>query len=722
MESNVEETNSAPAAEETAPVRRRASRRVSTAAGTVSEAAPAETQAAGAAAPAEAAAAPAEAAAAPAEAGAPAEAAPAAEAAAEAPKKRASRSRKKAAEEAPAEAPAADASAEPAAAKTPAESASDAADPGEVPAEAPKKRASRSRKKAAEEAPAEAAAEVPATDAPVAAEAPAGESDTSAAENAETAAAPAKRGRSRRAQAESKPQAETEATEDQPAEKSAEQASGGKAKAKGRGKQSQNEAPQNESAEEPAKDEAAKADAAKSDAAKSDAEGEGNGRGRGRRTRGQKNENGEAADAAEQNDDSKGRGQSQGGDKNGQGKGENASRSTRTRQRDRKRRGQNDDLEPEITEDDVLLPVAGILDVLDNYAFVRTSGYLPGTSDVYVSLGQVKKYGLRRGDAVVGAIRQPREGEGGGRQKYNAIVKVDTVNGRTVDENEKRVDIADLTPVFPQERLSLETTPDRLLGRAIDIAAPIGLGQRGLLVLPASAHGVGVLSELAQAISANRPDAHLMVVLANAQPEEITHLQRTISGEVVAASFDRPAEDQATVAELAIDRAKRLVELGHDVVVLVDSLNRFARAYAQAQHASARPAFDEIDEFALGQIKRLLAAARNVENGGSLTVLATAQTKTGVDADKLLLREVRAVANSEVRFEKSLPGTVPAVDLEASLTRNAEAMLGAAEAAALSALRERIASDDDAVDEIAARLRATASNAALLAEVQRSRA
>ncbi|WP_024355462.1 transcription termination factor Rho [Leucobacter chironomi] len=644
MESNVEETNTAPAAEETAPVRRRASRRVTAAAGATSEAATAVS--------------------------APAEAA------------------------APAEAPAAEAPAAP------------AADAGEAPAEAPKKRATRSRKKVAEEAPAETAAEAPAAEAPAAA----ATAPAEAAEDSE--AAPAKRGRSRRAQAsEAAPQADT--ANDAPAENGAEQTSEG---SQSRGlKPAQGGAAQGE----------APAEAAKADA---DGENEKGGRGRNRRTRGQKNENGESAETAEQSDETKGRGQNQGGDKNGQngqngqGKGDSASRSTRTRQRDRKRRGQNDDLEPEITEDDVLLPVAGILDVLDNYAFVRTSGYLPGTSDVYVSLGQVKKYGLRRGDAVVGAIRQPREGDAGGRQKYNAIVKVDTVNGRTAEENEQRADIADLTPVFPQERLRFETAQDRQLGRAIDIAAPVGLGQRGLLVLPASAHGTSVLVELAQAVTANRPDAHLMVVLANAQPEEITHLQRTIAGEVVAASFDRPAEDQATVAELAIDRAKRLVELGHDVVVLVDSLNRFARAYAQAQHASARPALDEIDEFALGQIKRLLAAARNVENAGSLTVLATVQTKTGIDADKMLLREARAIANSEIRFEKGAPGAIPAVDLASSLTRNVDAMLGADEAAVLAGLRTRIAADDEAAEQLAERLRATASNAALLAELQRGRA
>ncbi|WP_449280413.1 transcription termination factor Rho [Leucobacter sp.] len=680
METNEETTTSTPA-EETAPVRRRASRRVTAAAGATSETVAVEAAPAADAAPT---------------AGAPATEAPAAAAeataaetpAAEAPKKRATRSRKKA------ETPAADAASDAAASDA---AASDAAAPaaadaeaatGDAPAEAPKKRATRSRKKAADapEAPAAeasadqaAAGETAASEAP-AAQAPAADASEPAAEQAE--AAPAKRGRNRRAQ-------------------------------------SAEAAPEGEQAEA----EGAKSESAKPEGEQAAGDGEKPGRNRRGRGRGQKGEAAEPADAGDQstaNDEGKGRGQSQqnGGDK-GDKNGDSASRSSRTRQRDRKRRGQSDDLEPEITEDDVLLPIAGILDVLDNYAFVRTSGYLPGTSDVYVSLGQVKKYGLRRGDAVVGAIRQPRDGESGGRQKYNAIVKIDSVNARPVEENEKRSDIAELTPVFPQERLRLETTADRLLGRAIDVAAPIGLGQRSLLVLPARQAGVPVLAELAQAVSANRPEAHLMLVLADAQPEEATQLQRTIPGEVVVAAFDRPAEDQATIAELAVERAKRLVELGHDVVVLVDSLNRLARAYAQAQHTAARPGLDEIDEFALGQIKRLLAAARNVENGGSLTVLATVHAKTGIDADKMLLREVRAVVNNEIRFEKSLPGVAPAVDLSASNTRNADAMLGAGEAAVLSTIRAAL-SDDDASEKVLERLRATESNAALLAEIQRS--
>nr|WP_237467498.1 hypothetical protein [Leucobacter chromiireducens] len=359
------------------------------------------------------------------------------------------------------------------------------------------------------------------------------------------------------------------------------------------------------------------------------------------------------------------------------------------------------------------------MDVLDNYAFVRTSGYLPGTSDVYVSLGQVKKYGLRRGDAVVGAIRQPREGESGSRQKYNAIVKIDAVNGRTLEETDTRVDAADLTPIYPDTRLRLEGTPSPALGRAIDLVAPIGLGQRGLIVVPARTAGTPILTELAEAVRANAPEAHLMLVLADAQPEDVTHLQRTVRGEVVAASFDRPAEDQATVAELSIERAKRMLELGHDVVVLIDSLNRFARAYAQAQHGQARPAHDEIDEFALGQIMKLLAAARNVENGGSLTILATAQHGTGLPADQTLLREARRVVNSEIRIGKTRAGIAPTVQLAKSRTANAAAMLSADESSVLGLLREAL-QDDDAEQQLVKRIRETASNAALLAEVQRA--
>ena len=387
-------------------------------------------------------------------------------------------------------------------------------------------------------------------------------------------------------------------------------------------------------------------------------------------------------------------------------------RSSRTRQRDRKRRGQ-DDGDVEIAEDDVLLPIAGILDVLDNYAFVRTSGYLPGVSDVYVSLGQVKKYGLRRGDAIVGAIRQPREGEGSGRQKYNAIVKIDSVNAKAAEEQGERPDIADMVPVFPQTQLRFEHRTERALGRSIDAFSPIGLGQRALISVPKNHHGSQVIAELASDIAVTTPDAHLMVVLSDAQPEEATALSRSIRGEVVAATFDRLAEDQATIAELAIDRARRLVELGHDVIVLVDSMNRLARGYGQAQPAQHRPALDQTDAHTLLQLKKLLAAARNVENGGSLTVIATIEGQGKTDADKTLRRELLPLANAVLVIDEDAPLAQPVLNAKQSHTRHLDALLTDAEFRAVEQARS-LASGDEA-DELLQRLRRAVTNAALLA-------
>nr|WP_251381679.1 MULTISPECIES: hypothetical protein [unclassified Leucobacter] len=359
------------------------------------------------------------------------------------------------------------------------------------------------------------------------------------------------------------------------------------------------------------------------------------------------------------------------------------------------------------------MPIAGILDILDNYAFVRTSGYLPGVSDVYVSLGQVKKYSLRRGDAVVGAIRQPREGDNGSRQKYNAIVKIDSVNGRAVDEEAKREDITEMTPIFPTQRIALEVGADRLLSRTIDAVAPIGLGQRAIITVPKKQSGVQVISELAADISAAAPEAHLMVVLADAQPEAATALQRSIRGEVVAATFDRGAEDQATVAELTIDRARRLVELGHDVIVLVDSLNRLARGYAQAQPANHRPALDVIDEQTLSQLKKLLSAARNLENAGSLTLIATLQAKAETALDATLLRELTPLANSVITLAKDAPYGVAIANAKKSHTQNIGAMLSAEEIRVRDAIRAKLADAD--ADDVIARLRKAKTNSALTA-------
>jgi transcription termination factor Rho len=401
-------------------------------------------------------------------------------------------------------------------------------------------------------------------------------------------------------------------------------------------------------------------------------------------------------------------------------------RGGRNRYRDRKRRGPaaGDEFEPEITEDDVLIPVAGILDVLDNYAFVRTTGYLPGTSDVYVSLGQVKKYNLRKGDAVVGAIRQPRDGENTGRQKYNAIVKIDSINGQTLEEAATRVEFSQLTPLYPQERLRLETEPAKLTQRIIDLVAPIGKGQRGLIVAPPKAGKTIVMQQIANAITTNNPEVHLMVVLVDERPEEVTDMQRTVKGEVIASTFDRPAEDHTMVAELAIERAKRLVELGHDVVVLLDSITRLGRAYNLAAPASGRILSGGVDASALYPPKRFFGAARNIEHGGSLTILASALVETGSKMDEVIFEEFKGTGNSELRLSRQLADKriFPAVDVNASGTRREEMLMNADEVKVTWKLRRALAGLDQqqALEIVLNRLKETSSNVEFLMQVQKS--
>lgn len=398
----------------------------------------------------------------------------------------------------------------------------------------------------------------------------------------------------------------------------------------------------------------------------------------------------------------------------------------RNRYRDRKRRGQGagDELEPEILDDDVLVPIAGILDVLDNYAFVRTTGYLPGPSDVYVSLGQVKKYHLRKGDAVVGAIKQPREGEGNTRQKYNALVKIDSVNGQTAEESAARIEFGKLTPLYPQERLRMETEPTKLTQRIIDLIAPIGKGQRGLIVSPPKAGKTIVLQQIANAIAINNPEVHLMVVLVDERPEEVTDMQRTVKGEVIASTFDRPAEDHTTVAELAIERAKRLVELGHDVVVLLDSITRLGRAYNLAAPASGRVLSGGVDASALYPPKRFFGAARNIENGGSLTILATALVETGSKMDEVIFEEFKGTGNSELRLSRQLADKriFPAVDVNASSTRREEMLLSPDEVKITWKLRRALAGlePQQALEAVLGRLRETHSNTEFLLLMQKS--
>ncbi|WP_193554471.1 transcription termination factor Rho [Glaciihabitans arcticus] len=406
---------------------------------------------------------------------------------------------------------------------------------------------------------------------------------------------------------------------------------------------------------------------------------------------------------------------------------EDDDRNGRNRYRDRKRgRGPvGDDFEPEITEDDVLIPVAGILDVLDNYAFVRTSGYLPGNNDVYVSLGQVKKYNLRKGDAVVGAIRQPREGDQGqGRQKYNAIVRIDSINGLSIEDAANRVEFGKLTPLYPTERLRLETESSKLSTRIIDLVAPIGKGQRGLIVSPPKAGKTLVLQAIANSIAKNNPEVHLMVVLVDERPEEVTDMQRTVKGEVIASTFDRPAEDHTTVAELAIERAKRLVELGHDVVVLLDSITRLGRAYNLAAPASGRILSGGVDSSALYPPKRFFGAARNIEEGGSLTIIATALVETGSKMDEVIFEEFKGTGNMELRLSRSLADKriFPAVDVNASGTRREEMLLGADEVKVTWKLRRALAGLDQqqALEIVLGKLKETSSNVEFLMQIQKS--
>ncbi|MDR3360368.1 MAG: transcription termination factor Rho [Bifidobacteriaceae bacterium] len=404
-------------------------------------------------------------------------------------------------------------------------------------------------------------------------------------------------------------------------------------------------------------------------------------------------------------------------------------RGRRDRYRDRKARGRGGEVgsveDTEIHEDDVLIPVAGILDVLDNYAFVRTSGYLPGPNDVYVSLGQVRKAGLREGDAIVGAVRQTREGEHQARQqKFKALARLDTVNGMTPEEARGRKEFASLTPLYPQERLRLETTAENLTTRAIDLVSPIGKGQRGLIVSPPKAGKTMVMQAIANAITTNNPEVHLMVVLVDERPEEVTDFQRSVQGEVISSTFDRPPSDHTIVAELAIERAKRLVELGHDVVILLDGITRLGRAYNLAAPASGRILSGGVDSSALYPPKKFFGAARNIEGGGSLTILATALVETGSKMDEVIFEEFKGTGNSELRLSRNLADKriYPAIDVDASGTRREEWLIGADELKINWKLRRVLSALDlqQGIELLLERLRKTNSNAEFLMQVNKT--
>ncbi|MFG2192842.1 transcription termination factor Rho [Streptomyces sp. NPDC048639] len=459
--------------------------------------------------------------------------------------------------------------------------------------------------------------------------------------------------------------------------------------------------------------------------------GQGGGQGQkgDRRERGRRGKGGEDGQSGGGGNRQQRDGRGQGGGGQGQGQQddddfEGGRRGRRGRYRDRRGRRGREEFggEPQVSDDDVLIPVAGILDILDNYAFIRTSGYLPGPNDVYVSLAQVRKNGLRKGDHVTGAVRQPKEGER--REKFNALVRLDSVNGMAPETGRGRSEFNKLTPLYPQERLRLENEPGALTTRIIDMVAPIGKGQRGLIVSPPKAGKTMIMQSIANAITHNNPECHLMVVLVDERPEEVTDMQRSVKGEVISSTFDRPAEDHTTVAELAIERAKRLVELGHDVVVLLDSITRLGRAYNLAAPASGRILSGGVDSTALYPPKRFFGAARNIEDGGSLTILATALVETGSRMDEVIFEEFKGTGNMELKLDRKLADKriFPAVDVDASGTRKEEILLGGEELGVVWKLRRVLHALDSqqAIELLLDKMKQTKSNAEFLLQIQKT--
>jgi len=434
------------------------------------------------------------------------------------------------------------------------------------------------------------------------------------------------------------------------------------------------------------------------------------------------------ADNRESNDSGGETGGPNNRDDDGDGRGGRRGR----RFRDRRRRGERapgeggGNGEAELREDDVVQPVAGILDVLDNYAFVRTSGYLAGPNDVYVSMNMVRKNGLRRGDAVTGAVRVAKEtgDQSNQRQKFNPLVRLDTVNGGPVEDARKRPEFGKLTPLYPNQRLRLETTPEKLTTRVIDLIMPIGKGQRALIVSPPKAGKTTIMQDIANAISRNNPECHLMVVLVDERPEEVTDMQRSVKGEVIASTFDRPPSDHTQAAELAIERAKRLVEQGRDVVVLLDSITRLGRAYNNASPASGRILSGGVDSTALYPPKRFLGAARNIEHGGSLTIIATAMVETGSTGDTVIFEEFKGTGNAELKLDRKIAErrVFPAVDVNPSGTRKDELLLSTDEFAVVHKLRRVLSGLDShqAIDLLMSQLRKTKTNYEFLVQVSKT--
>ncbi|HEY7469323.1 MAG TPA: transcription termination factor Rho [Acidimicrobiia bacterium] len=398
--------------------------------------------------------------------------------------------------------------------------------------------------------------------------------------------------------------------------------------------------------------------------------------------------------------------------------GEDRQGGGRSRNRRRRGGGREDEFIPE--ED--LETREGLLDVLpEGYGFLRVTGYLPGDKDVYVSANQVRKFRLRKGDIVSGPIRPPRS-----KEKFAAVVRIDKVNGMTSEEAMRRPKFESLTPLFPDQRLRLELEgrTDGILTRIVDLIAPIGKGQRGLIVSPPKAGKTTVLQEIAQSITTNNPECYLMVVLVDERPEEVTDMQRSVKGEVIYSTFDRPAEEHTQVSELALERAKRLVEMGTDVVILLDSITRLARAHNLATPASGRILSGGVDSQALYPPKRFFGAARNIEEGGSLTILGTALVETGSKMDEVIFEEFKGTGNMELRLDRKLADKriYPAIDIEASGTRKEELLFDHKELTQVWKLRRVLLALDPgaALELLIDRLKTTKSNAEFLAEVAKS--
>jgi transcription termination factor Rho len=373
-------------------------------------------------------------------------------------------------------------------------------------------------------------------------------------------------------------------------------------------------------------------------------------------------------------------------------------------------------------QDTVTIPVSGLLDITDSKAFIRSGGYQRGPSDTSVSLTQVQQYGLRRGDQIIGAARPAQPGKA--RERHATLTQVDLVNGVDPRQAAQRPHFAELTPLHPQQRLRLETPGGSPTARIIDLITPIGKGQRGLIVAPPKAGKTMVLQAIAAAVAANYPEMHLMVILIGERPEEVTELRRSVHGEVISATFDQAAEEHIAVAELAIERAKRLVEVGRDVVVLLDSITRLGRAYNLAAPASSRILAGGVAVSALYPPRKFLGAGRNTEDGGSLTLLCTALVDTGSRMDEVFFEEFKGTGNMELRLRRDLAGkrVFPAIDVLSSSTRREDLLLAPGESAVTGTLRRVLAElgPQQAVELLLDKSRDTTSNAEFLRQIQRS--